>query len=77
VSQSGKALRGRLGETLATNLLLIEVEGFVIPTDKATRKEKDAAMVPDDPRPEWAEEDNVIEDRKPDLGEIEEDTSEL
>ncbi|HEV1285050.1 MAG TPA: hypothetical protein VNU44_07060 [Bryobacteraceae bacterium] len=49
----------------------------MIPADKATRKEKDAAMVPDDPRPEWAEEDNVIEDRKPDLGEIEEDTSEL
>jgi hypothetical protein len=32
---------------------------------------------PDDPRPEWSEEDNEIEDRKPDLGEIEEDTSEL
>jgi len=26
---------------------------------------------------EWAEEDRQIEDRKPDLGEIEEDTSEL
>jgi hypothetical protein len=26
---------------------------------------------------EWAEEDRVISDRKPDLGEIEEDTSEL
>jgi hypothetical protein len=26
---------------------------------------------------EWAEEDREIEDRKPDLGEIEEDTSEL
>jgi hypothetical protein len=25
---------------------------------------------------EWADEDHVIEDRKPDLGEIEEDTSE-
>ena len=26
---------------------------------------------------EWQDEDRVIEDRKPDLGEIEEDTSEL
>jgi hypothetical protein len=26
---------------------------------------------------EWADEDRIIEDRKPDLGEIEEDTSEL
>jgi hypothetical protein len=26
---------------------------------------------------EWADEDREIEDRKPDLGEIEEDTSEL
>jgi hypothetical protein len=26
---------------------------------------------------EWTDEDRVIEDRKPDLGEIEEDTSEL
>ncbi len=26
---------------------------------------------------EWADEDRVIEDRKPDLGEIEEDQSEL
>jgi len=31
----------------------------------------------DDHLTEWAEEDRVIEDRKPDLGEIEEDTSEL
>ena len=49
----------------------------MIPVDKATKKEKDATMVPDDPRPEWVKEDNQIEDRKPDLGEIEEDTSEL
>jgi hypothetical protein len=46
------------------------------PIDKATKKEKDAAMVPDDPRPEWVKEDNEFEGRKPDLGEIEEDTSE-
>jgi hypothetical protein len=26
---------------------------------------------------EWAEEDRVMEDRKPDLGEIEEDTSQV
>jgi hypothetical protein len=47
------------------------------PIDKATRKQKDAAEVPDDPRPEWSEEDNEIEGRKPDLGEIEGDTEEL
>ena len=32
---------------------------------------------PDDYLSEWAKEDRDIEDRKPDLGEIEEDTSEL
>jgi hypothetical protein len=77
VSQSGKALRGQARENFGYESASYKSEVFVIPTDKATRKEKDAAMVPDDPRPEWAEEDNVIEDRKPDLGEIEEDTSEL
>jgi hypothetical protein len=41
-------------------------------------KEDDpSGLSPDDPRPEWSEEDNQIENRKPDLGEIEEDTSEL
>lgn len=44
---------------------------------KTTRKEKEDSLVPDDPRPDWVKEDNVIEDRKPDMGEIEEDTSEL
>jgi hypothetical protein len=34
-------------------------------------------IVPDDYPSEWAKEDREIEDRKPDLGEIEEDTSEL
>jgi len=34
-------------------------------------------IVPDDYPAEWAEEDREMEDRKPDLGEIEEDTSEL
>jgi hypothetical protein len=33
--------------------------------------------VPDDHLAEWSEEDREMEDRKPDLGEIEDDTSEL
>ena len=43
------------------------------------RKHKEDEEMPalDDPRPEWVEEDNELENRKPDLGEIEEDTSEL
>lgn len=42
------------------------------------KKDEDASKLPDeDHRQEWAEEDRQIEDRKPDLGEIEEDTSEL
>ena len=45
--------------------------------NKTTRKEKEDSRVPDDPRPDWVKEDNEMEDRKPDLGEIEEDTSEL
>jgi hypothetical protein len=43
----------------------------------STRKEKEDSLVPDDPRPDWMKEDNDMEDRKPELGEIEEDTSEL
>jgi len=46
------------------------------PQDKASNEEDDLAL-PNDPRPEWAKEDREIEDRKPDLGEIEEDTSEV
>jgi len=42
--------------------------------NKAPGKEETA---PDDHLAEWSEEDREIEDRKPDLGEIEEDTSEL
>ena len=39
---------------------------------------KDASEAPLENQPlEWAEEDRKMEDRKPDLGEIEEDTSEL
>jgi len=44
--------------------------------DKTSNTE-DNPKFPDDPRPEWAKEDREIEDRKPDLGEIEEDTSEI
>lgn len=44
---------------------------------KTTRKEKEDSLVPADPRPGWLKEDDEIEDRKPDLAEIEEDTSEL
>jgi hypothetical protein len=52
-------------------------KAIMIPIDKATQKEKDGAMAPDDPRPDWVKEDNEIEGRKPDLAEIEDDTSEL
>jgi hypothetical protein len=47
------------------------------PIVKTTKKEKADSLVPDDPRPDWAAEDNEIEDRKPDLSEIEGDTSDL
>ena len=47
------------------------------PVDKTPEKEKEAAEVQDDLRYEWMKEDIVIEDRKPNLEEIEEDTSEL
>jgi hypothetical protein len=39
--------------------------------------DEDDSELPNDPRPEWSKEDQEIEDRKPDLGEIEEDTSEV
>jgi hypothetical protein len=44
---------------------------------KTTRKEKEDSLVPDDPRPDWEKEDEEMEDRKPNLAEIEEDTSDL
>lgn len=44
---------------------------------RSTRKEKEDSLVPDDPRPDWVKEDDEIEGRMPELGEIEEDTSEL
>jgi hypothetical protein len=45
--------------------------------DKLPDEDNDPSKLPDDRQAEWAEEDREIEDRKPDLGEIEEDTSEL
>lgn len=46
------------------------------PRDKVRKREDSEAPLEDLPR-DWAEEDREIEDRKPDLGETEEDTSEL
>ena len=49
------------------------------PLDKIPGLDNDPSEQPedDDTALEWAEEDREIEDRKPDLGEIEEDTSEI
>jgi len=40
-------------------------------------KEESSPDLLEDQRSDWAKDDREIEDRKPDLGEIEEDTSEL
>jgi hypothetical protein len=48
-----------------------------MPPKHTNPDEEDSSKFPDDPRPEWAEEDREIEDRKPDLEETEEDTSSL
>jgi hypothetical protein len=40
-------------------------------------KKQDSPDLPEDQRSDWAKDDREIEGRKPDLGEIEEDTSEL
>jgi hypothetical protein len=45
------------------------------PVDKASEKEKESADKEEDLRQEWVEEDIQGEGRKPDLQEIEEDTS--
>jgi hypothetical protein len=45
--------------------------------DKRPDEDNDPSKLPYDRQAEWAEEDREIEDRKPDLGEIEEDTSEF
>ena len=47
------------------------------PADKASREEKDAVEKEEDLRHEWVEEDIESEGRKPDLEEIEEDSSTL
>ena len=47
------------------------------PTDKKPHKEEDSAENLEDLPSEWAEEDREMEGRKPDLGETEEDASEL
>jgi hypothetical protein len=49
------------------------------PLNKIPGEENDPSKLPDDDDTpsEWAEEDREIEGRKPDLGEIEEDSSEL
>ena len=45
------------------------------PADKATQKEKEEVEKEEDLRREWTEEDIEVEGRKPDLQEIEEDSS--
>jgi hypothetical protein len=45
------------------------------PADRATEKEKEAIEKEEDLRNEWVEEDIKEEGRKPDLQEIEEDSS--
>jgi hypothetical protein len=47
------------------------------PVDKASEKEKESTEKEEDLRREWVEEDITSEGRKPDLEEIEEDTSVL
>lgn len=45
------------------------------PTDKASEKEKESTEKEEDLRYEWVEEDIEADRRKPDLQEIEEDSS--
>jgi hypothetical protein len=49
----------------------------MIPKDKSLDAEDDSEESLENQPLEWAEEDREMEDRKPDLGETEEDTSEL
>lgn len=55
------------------------VKLWMIPVDKEARKnkEKKAPEPVEDLPKEWAKEDVEIEGRKPDLGEIEDDASEI
>jgi hypothetical protein len=47
------------------------------PKDKGSVRKNDSEGPLENQPLEWAEEDREIEDRKPDLGEVDEDTSEL
>ncbi len=47
------------------------------PPPQEREKDEDALQFPGDLRPEWEREDSEIADRKPDLGEIEEDSTDL
>ena len=49
----------------------------MIPKDTRLDKKDDSEELLENQPLEWADEDREMEDRKPDLGEIEEDTSEL
>jgi len=49
----------------------------MIPKDTRLDRRDDSAKPLENQPLEWADEDREMEDRKPDLGEIEEDTSEL
>jgi hypothetical protein len=49
----------------------------MIPKDTRLDRRDDSAEPLENQPLEWADEDREMEDRKPDLGEIEEDTSEL
>jgi hypothetical protein len=49
----------------------------MIPKDKSLDAEDDSEESLENQPLEWAEEDREMEDRKPDLGETEEDTSVL
>jgi hypothetical protein len=49
----------------------------MIPKNPGLEKKDDSEQPLENPPLDWADEDREIEDRKPDLGEIEEDTSEL
>jgi hypothetical protein len=45
------------------------------PVDKTSEKEKHSVEVEEDLRNDWAEQDRDLQNRKPDLEEIEEDPS--
>ena len=49
----------------------------MIPKDKRLDRNEHSAEPLENQPLEWADEDREMEDRKPDLGETEEDTSEL